>query len=398
MYLYVVRIFTPSPGFCPDITGLDVFTQFYRSPNSDETPVSGTLELGDSGYAAVLSADFDVIQLTAPSATDAGCGFIFARGPFPDAAILSRGQRRGFGFGLRVPYGNDHQSNDYWNNSSTQDQGSTRDDSATGWLNYRWPITRELFQVEDGAHRELAEVVSVWYVKDGSLLQVSRISRRFGDSGSSNQNLVEVPYKMGSHVRLGCCCTSGGLPNLEGVSLPLKQFVHTVKYSEDGYLLYVQDENMDAFLTVQCFCDGSALEISPTGNEETGAVDFGFSGKIQLSDEPVTIISIMSLQNSESNFIKRWDWAPTASEIERDLGVTPGKVNFGILWKLEERHWGREGELPRTEQLELHLLGRITENLLSVSGVPGAAVEGRRPAVILSNVVSSMLVDIRTLL
>jgi len=407
-YLYSESLFTVDSDSNPDITKLDIFTPFHSSSDPKIPPVSGTLEVGDGGFTAVLSADFDLLQLTAPS--NSNCGLVFARGNFPDSSVLSRGQRSGFGFGLRIPHDIDYQLNDYLSEGATRGRVRTRDDATSGWLNYRWPVTRELFQREDSADGEAGEVVSAWYVKDGSLIQVSRIARVHSrkENGSANHTPLEVGYKIGSLVRFGCCCTNRAIPTPDAFPPPFKLHLHTSQLEEDEKLLVIDDKDLGATMCVQCFCDEEPLKLQwkpeTTGNAHAG-IDFGFTGFVTLMDKPIILISMFSLCGFTTAQRKSWNKPPSLEEIEKDLGISSAGMKSGLLWKSDNSaradgfRAARKYDGQELHQLKLNLIGRTVEYILSVAVVPLFNTgNDTQPIAILSNIVSSMRIDVHTFL
>ncbi|KAF8535139.1 hypothetical protein BDD12DRAFT_856706 [Trichophaea hybrida] len=406
-----LRLYTTSPTLNPDISSLDIFTPFYTSPDASNPPVSGTHELGDNGYTAVLSADFDLLQLAAPSGSSTGCGLIFARGSFPDSprSILSRGQRSGFGFGLRIPDAPEYRLTDYLPENASKRQVRVRDDAATGWLNYRWPVTRELLRNGDAQGEEIAEVISTWYIKDGSIIQVSRVARAQGNMielEGSNSRDIKIGYKFGDWVRLGCCCTACPTPADTG-NPPFRLYPHKSDLMMDGQLLTVEDENLGAKMYVQFFQDEKPMKISHQSGEHKGSVDIGFDSFVILKDDPIILIHITSLRGRGASLV--WfDRPPSLEDVEKQLEIGPDRMKYGLLWKannsshadgiLAAKYHGGDTGQQEIHQLKLNLIGRTVEYLLSVAIVPVEIEQGKPQQIaILSDVVSSMRVDVHTL-
>lgn len=284
-----------------------------------------------------------------------------------------------------------------------------RDDAATGWLNYRWPVTRESVRNSDMEGEEIAEVISTWYVKDGSIVQVSRVARvKDNEVQGSNPEEIKIRYKFGNRVRLGCCCTACPTPAATSGSLPFRLYPHKSDLRRDRQLLIVEDENLGAKMYVQFFQDEKPVEICHHSGNHRGSVDIGFDSFITLKDEPVILIHISSLRGRGASSV--WfDRPPRLEDVESHLEIGSDHMKYGLLWKannspyadgfLATRHYNDDTDLQKLHQLKLNLIGRTVEYLLSVAIVPGEVEQGKPQQIaILSDVVSAMRVDVHTLL
>lgn len=390
-----------------DLGKLVFFTPFYH--NRREEPAIGTLEIGDCGFSAVLSSEFDLLQLSAFSASD-GCGIVTVRGSFPDTAILSRGQRFGFGFGHRVPAGSEYRIDGYLAESAAKQKIHSRVVTARGWLNYRWPITREEFQCNDSVDAATVEIVSFWYVKDGDVVQFSKIIRRKRSKREPEHDSakVDVPFKLGDRIRFGCSCTSHCSQSVANQSV---QYADNPDVTHNHELLTYTDGVSGSKLHVQCFQDDSHFKLVEKHENGEDQSIFGDSKVryISLGEEPVTMISIYSLRNNTS---KNDCWLaspPTLDEIEKNLGVAPDSIEFWLLWKSGEESSAEDAPSPNYEtsesyfQSKLNIVARTVEYLLSVAAVPvqGANTQvlgDEQPIGLLSDAVSSMKIDVVTFL
>jgi len=301
------------------------------------------------------------------------------------------------------------QNTDYLPENAAKPQVRVRDDAATGWLNYRWPVTRESVRNGDAQGEEIAEVISAWYVKDGSIVQVSRVARAKGNEiqGGSPEE-IKIGYKFGDRVRLGCCCTACPTPAVDSGNPPFRLYPHKSELRRDRQLLTVEDENLGAMIYVQFFQGEKPMEICHQNGTHRGSVDISFESFIILKDEPVILVHIASLRGPGASPV--WfDRPPMLEDVEKQLGIGPDCMKYGLLRKANNSphadgflaaryHDDNSGRLE-IHQLKLNLIGRTVEYLLSVATVP-LKLEQKKPQqiTILSDVVSAMRVDVHTLL
>lgn len=368
---------------------LDVYTSHFDESSQDKQDIRGTFELGDNGYTACLSSDFDLLQLTAPNPD--GCGLVFARGNFPDEpqSILARAQRPGFGFGMRIPEKVQYR----WNESLQSKE--RRDRKLSGYLNYRWPVLMET--LKDATGSTIAETLTAWYIKDGTLFQVTKISAR----SSRKQEIVEVPYRLGDRMRFGCCCT--GCPTSTDMRFH-KSYRHTASLSHGKTLLMAEDKDLKTRTYMQWFIDAEPQEIElKNAKTDFGSVHVGSNGVIKLRSEPVIVVHMMSLRCSAEKYEVFQRAPPSMDEVEAELGITAGSACWGKIWRSDLGSTEVQGNLFPTEcsnlethQLKLDIIARTVEYLISVASVPQRG--NRPPIALLSNIVATLTVDIHTLL
>jgi hypothetical protein len=306
----------------------DVFTAYYDpddnehhpyddnvegNSNGDDNTIHGTFELGDGdGFTACLSAGFELLQLTAR--TNVSCGVVFARGAFPDSpqAFLARGQKEGpsCGFGLRVR--------------------KTRLVTA-GYLNHRWPIAKESVENEDG--EVVAEVITCWYIDQGTFVQVTKMSptKKYGS--------VAVTYNMGSRIRFGCCCSmcfGGGRRCDFGASstafnLLRREYEHSAKVSHEGRPLTVADPALGAILYMQRFRDGKPVDFDSGESSGIGNVNVTCEDKIILTERPVVVVNTCSLRGSVSDIGDVFfEVPPSMIDVEKNSRCLCGRVAIRI--------------------------------------------------------------------
>jgi hypothetical protein len=373
------------------------FTPFHNRPRRG--PVLGTLELGDGGFNAVLSSEFDLLQLSASSGRN-GCGILIVRGSFPDSSLLSRGQHFGFGFGCRIPAGPEYRIDGYLAERVAKTRLRTPTVISRGWLNNRWPITREEFQCQDSIDAATVEIVSFCYVKNGDVIQFSKMVRQksSGSDRTDRNTTIQVPFKLGDRIRFGCSCTS---PCSQATTGQATQYSEDPIISHDGQLLTYKDPDTRATLRIQGFIDGSHFNFS--GSEEP-AVEFGDATRntIALSDKPVTVITIFSLRPRSMDDDVWLGAPPTPNEIERDLGVDPDSIPLWLLWDAEQTDL-RDPRVCADDSLKMKIVGRALEYLLSVAAIPSQdtrppSLDNVQPICLLSDAVLSLKVDAVTLL
>jgi hypothetical protein len=271
-------------------------------------------------------------------------------------------------------------------------------------------VTRELVRNGDAQGEEIAEVISTWYIKDGSIIQVSRVARAQGNMielEGSNSRDIKIGYKFGDWVRLGCCCTACPTPADTG-NPPFRLYPHKSDLMMNGQLLTVEDENLGAKMYVQFFQDEKPMKICHQSGEHKGSVDIGFDNFVILKDEPIILIHITSLRGRGASLV--WfDRPPSLEDVEKQLEIGPDRMKYGLLWKannsphadgiLAAKYHGGDIGQQEIHQLKLNLIGRTVEYLLSVAIVPVEIEQGKPQQIaILSDVVSSMRVDVHTLL
>lgn len=369
----------------------DIFTGHYEESKAEGQDICGTFELGENGYTACLSTDFDLLQLTSPSPD--GCGIVFARGNFPDdpQSILARVQRPGFGFGLRIPEKIQYRWNEYLRPKERRER------RISGYLNYRWPITKEALVSENGSG--IAETVTAWYMKNGTLYQITKISVR-PSARNHGTGTIEIPYKLGDRLRFGCSCT--GCPATTDTRFH-KLYEHTASLRHDDTLLVVDDQNLQTRVYMQWFVNGGAKEVKLCQGKDLGSVDVGSTGTLKVGADPVIVVHMVSLRGpSETDevFHKR---PPSMLEVENALGINTESGCWGKLWRADLANEGT-GDLfpvdlskdPETHQLKLNIIARTVEYLISVASLP---LSGKRqPVTLISNIIASLTVDLHTLL
>lgn len=89
--------------------------------------------------------------------------------PDEAASILSRAQRQGFGFGLRIPEEVDHTWSDYLPKHHKRTPQKKR--IFTGFLNHRWPIVKDRI-IDYGS--PLVDIISCFYYDEGRMIQVTK--------------------------------------------------------------------------------------------------------------------------------------------------------------------------------------------------------------------------------
>lgn len=351
--------------------------------------------MGDSGYTACLGSDFDLLQLTAPASAPDSCGVVFARGNFPDdpSSILARGQRAGFGFGFRLSEGLEGQWQQFLQPKQNRRQSS-------GYLNYRWPITRETLATEDGT--PLAETITVWYVAEGTLYQITKVSAYVNDG----QSPVTIPYRFGDRVRLGCSCT--GCPASKDVTFH-QPCEHRASLRHHGRQLVVEDGSTELFM--QLFINGMPIKLPPPDKRtDWGGIDIGFSDNIRdVDSSPIIVVHMASLRGPgyTGSFCEPFRASPPKRcEVDQHLGLGTTGECWGRLWS-SHLYPGYSGNPFRPDvsvdgpqdALKLDIIARTVENLTSVAAIPVRGNDGDDSAVtLISNLVSHMTVDVQVLL
>jgi hypothetical protein len=386
----------------------DVFTPHYSDPDCVYgEDIRGTFEFGDSGFTAVLSADFDLLQLTAPCPK--GCGIVFARGNFPDSprSFLARAQRQGFGFGLRIPQDDvEYRWAEHLPQKRKGDKPPVRVRVMSGYLNQRWPITKEELRNEEGD--AIAQIVTCWYMHDGTFVQVTKISavtRCEGIRaalGTANRREETIPYKMGDRIRLGCCCT-GCLGPTDTTPPLMREYPHRSVVSRDKRLLTVEDSDLETRLFMQHFQDGEPISFNCEENVERGGVDIAYCGSVSVTKRPVIIVNTCSLRGPSDREEVWLRSAPSILEIEHILGLSSNSMKWGLVWKVDKSGTAMDGNHSEDEanrQLKLNMIARTIEHLLTVAIVPiGQTDVGWIPTIgLISNIVSSLKVDVQTCL
>lgn len=360
-----------------------------------------------------MSADWDLIQLTAPH-TDPdrqGCGVVFARGGFSDDPkdILACGQRTGFGFGLKLPKRTSH----HWNDGLRPKDAQERPTS--GYINYRWPITQETLTNEKDAI--LGEIITAWYIKSGTLHQVTKISA----FSATDANPVEVPYRHGGPIRLGCSCSAYLSLKDPKFRTPCGYTFACLEPGRNNQIMQVRHDT-GTQLAMRWFIDGKPQRMElKDARRSLDSVDVGSDGVIQIGEKPVIVIHMVSLRATsfEPDSLPR---VPTVYEVERELGLVPQSGCWSRLWrafewssvalfptkdfmyqKMDVGESDPEAVDPDRHRLKVDIVARTTEYLLTVVTLPVGTNDAdedfeKSPIALLSNMFASMAVDLQSLL
>ena len=327
-----------------------------------------SFDFGTGGVTGSCNRGGELLQITSPSPL---CGFVCARGDFPDTpdSILARSQRYRGGkstFGLKLS----SEGSDYAVGGCTE----------RGSFNFRWPVVEYSLERKDS---EPGVLSLLSFVRDGTLFQVMRL--RPGEILSSKWNRRTIPKKddkgktnhrivvtAGGKMQFSCRC--GGLePQANG---------YKVGHDTTGFVRNLCNECFSnspqhAALSMQVFVDGDRVTLrnetsGGNDNQPKGFGDTSFSTTVPISPGKATTI-IATLRFCNVGDVEKLLEPPESEDIYKYIALDQDCYNAtALLWGGNPGNFDsdEDGDDFNSYFSEICLAGRCLERLLSVNSLP----------------------------